>query len=411
MESILTSIKKLLGIAEDYTHFDADIIMHINTVLMDLNGLGVGPSTGFVIEDSTKTWIDFISNPKDLQAIKSYIYLRVKLLFDSSTLNSSTISSMERQIEKFEWLLTVAAENKNPDVISELKALIAEIESENVSLKEINAGLESVNQNLQNDVDMLTSDNNNLRAEKNELQVRVEELENASPSDEVVVELERVSGLWKWFEDSFVKPNYFNSICKSKEGITYVPALDLSAITDASSMFYDCNGMESIGDLDLSNATTLKLAFYDCDNLKTVGNLKTNSCTDFNSAFYYSKNLTEIGAFDTRNGTKFDYMFNNCRKLVSIPDLDFTNATSVTDMFDGCVALEEFGFVSDTIGASGVGFELEIPCSKLSSNSLLSLLNGCIYESPVTLLIDSSLFDKFTDEHWYIVSTKAINIS
>lgn len=111
MESILTSIKKLIGITEEYTQFDADIIMHINTVLMDLNGLGVGPTSGFFIEDDTSTWADFVSNPKDLQAIKSYMYLRVKLLFDSTTLSASVIASMERQIEKFEWLISVAAEN------------------------------------------------------------------------------------------------------------------------------------------------------------------------------------------------------------------------------------------------------------------------------------------------------------
>lgn len=111
MESILTSIKKLLGITEDYTHFDADIVMHINTVLMDLTNLDVGPSEGFIIEDSSSCWTDFVPDPEALQAIKSYMYLRVKLLFDPPSA-SYLIESMQRQIDKFEWLINVAAENK-----------------------------------------------------------------------------------------------------------------------------------------------------------------------------------------------------------------------------------------------------------------------------------------------------------
>lgn len=111
MESILTSIKKMLGIDEEYTHFDADIIMHINSVLMTLTQLGVGPSEGFAIEDDTSTWIDFI--PKittaQLHAVKSYIYMKVKLMFDPP-LSSSVIESMNRQIAELEWRLNVAVD-------------------------------------------------------------------------------------------------------------------------------------------------------------------------------------------------------------------------------------------------------------------------------------------------------------
>ena len=111
MESILTSIKKLLGIEEDYEHFDPEIIMHINTVLGDLNQLGVGPSEGFTIEDETATWMDFIpdSTPVKLDGVKSYIYMRVKLLFDPPS-SSSVLASYERQIEKLEWRLNFATE-------------------------------------------------------------------------------------------------------------------------------------------------------------------------------------------------------------------------------------------------------------------------------------------------------------
>lgn len=113
MESILTSIKKMLGIDEAYTHFDADIIMHINSVLMILTQLGVGPEEGFVIEDDTSTWINFIpeANAAQLHAVKTYIYMKVKLVFDPP-LSSAVIESMSRQIAEFEWRLNVAVDPK-----------------------------------------------------------------------------------------------------------------------------------------------------------------------------------------------------------------------------------------------------------------------------------------------------------
>ena len=111
MESILTSIKKLLGIAEEYEHFDEDIIMHINSVFMDLNQLGVGPTEGFRIEDDEACWTDYIDDNMLLQAVKSYMYLRVKILFDSSSMGSATLSAYERQIAQWEWRLNVAAES------------------------------------------------------------------------------------------------------------------------------------------------------------------------------------------------------------------------------------------------------------------------------------------------------------
>ena len=113
MESILTSIKKMLGIDEAYTHFDADIIMHINSVLMILTQLGVGPEEGFVIEDDTSTWINFIpeANAAQLHAVKTYIYMKVKLMFDPP-LSSAVIESMNRQIAEFEWRLNIAVDPK-----------------------------------------------------------------------------------------------------------------------------------------------------------------------------------------------------------------------------------------------------------------------------------------------------------
>lgn len=116
MESILTSIKKLLGIAEEYEHFDADIIMHINSVFGDLAQMGVGPSEGFAIQDEEAIWTDFIEDITLLQSVKSYMYLRVKILFDSASMGSATLSAYERQIQQWEWRLNVAAESKDSTI-------------------------------------------------------------------------------------------------------------------------------------------------------------------------------------------------------------------------------------------------------------------------------------------------------
>ena len=109
MESILTSIKKLLGISEDYTQFDNDLIMHINTVFLNLAQLGVGPEEGFSIQNENDAWSDFIDNNAQLQAVKSYMYLKVKLLFDPP-LSSSVIESMNRMIAELEFRLNVAVD-------------------------------------------------------------------------------------------------------------------------------------------------------------------------------------------------------------------------------------------------------------------------------------------------------------
>ena len=110
MESILTSIKKLLGITEEYDQFDPDIIMHINSVFMILTQLGIGPAEGFSIEDDTSVWSDFIQDTNKIEAVKSYIYLKVKLVFDPP-LSSAVIESMNRLINELEWRLNVAAES------------------------------------------------------------------------------------------------------------------------------------------------------------------------------------------------------------------------------------------------------------------------------------------------------------
>ena len=107
--SILTSIKKMLGVAEDYTEFDEDIVTHINSVFLNLTQLGVGPEEGFMIEDGTAVWEDFIDDSIKLQAVKTYMYLKVKLLFDPP-LSSSVTESFSRMIAELEWRLNVAVD-------------------------------------------------------------------------------------------------------------------------------------------------------------------------------------------------------------------------------------------------------------------------------------------------------------
>lgn len=109
MDSILTSIKKLLGITEEYEHFDADLIMHINSVFAVLTQLGVGPSEGFSIKDSSAIWEDFIPDLSNYESIKSYMHLKVKLLFDPPA-SSVVTESMNRLISEFEWRLNVTAD-------------------------------------------------------------------------------------------------------------------------------------------------------------------------------------------------------------------------------------------------------------------------------------------------------------
>lgn len=111
MESILTSIKKLLGIEEDYEQFDPDIIMHINTVFRLLKRMGVGPATGFRIEDSESVWSEFLDDDTEesLDDVKTYIYLKVKMIFDPPT-NSAHMEAIKENIKELEWTLHFEAD-------------------------------------------------------------------------------------------------------------------------------------------------------------------------------------------------------------------------------------------------------------------------------------------------------------
>jgi len=107
--SILVSIKKLLGIEEEYTHFDSDIIMHINFAFMNLNQLGVGETIGFKIEDDEAIWDDFIGERLDLEGVKTFIYLKVRLIFDPPQ-TGFLVDAIKEQIKELEWRLNVQVE-------------------------------------------------------------------------------------------------------------------------------------------------------------------------------------------------------------------------------------------------------------------------------------------------------------
>lgn len=111
--SILTSTKKLLGLGDDYTAFDPDVLTYINTAFAVAHQLGVGPTDGIVIEDSNTTWEDLELAPNLLNLLKSYVYLRVRMLFDPPT-TRFLIDAMEKQLEEYEHRLSMERENAIP---------------------------------------------------------------------------------------------------------------------------------------------------------------------------------------------------------------------------------------------------------------------------------------------------------
>ena len=110
MDSILISIKKLLGITAEYTHFDVDLIMHINSVFSILTQLGVGPSTGFSIHDEYAIWNDFMEADPRLEMVKTYVYQKVRLMFDPPDRNA-VAEAVKSNISELEFRLMVAADS------------------------------------------------------------------------------------------------------------------------------------------------------------------------------------------------------------------------------------------------------------------------------------------------------------
>ena len=110
MESILTSIKKLLNIGEDDEAFDMDIIMHINSALMVLTDIGLGPADGYAIVDDGNTWEEFLGEGVNYEAAKTYVYLKVKIIFDPPP-STAALEAMNNQAKEYEWRLNVRAES------------------------------------------------------------------------------------------------------------------------------------------------------------------------------------------------------------------------------------------------------------------------------------------------------------
>lgn len=120
-DSILASTKKILGISDEYTAFDLDIMTHINAVFFVVNQLGVGPTDVVVIEGSEDKWSD-ISDipPNQLSMLKTYMYMKVRMLFDPPA-TSFVIDAMNNQIKELEYRLSYAREDLIPvPVVSEV---------------------------------------------------------------------------------------------------------------------------------------------------------------------------------------------------------------------------------------------------------------------------------------------------
>jgi len=110
-DKILESVKKALGLSDDYDVFDADITMHINSVFSTLNQLGIGPQQGFMIEDDEVTWETFLGTDIRLNNVKTYTYLRVRLLFDPPT-SSFSLEAVKDQIKELEWRINAQREDE-----------------------------------------------------------------------------------------------------------------------------------------------------------------------------------------------------------------------------------------------------------------------------------------------------------
>jgi hypothetical protein len=125
MESILTTIKKMLGIEESFTNFDDELIVYINGVFTTLSQLGIG-APNYIITGKANTWTEFVKDAKNLEAVKTYIYLKTRLVFDPPA-SSTVITAIEKQISEIEWRLWQNAED--PKVNAEI-AKMAELTAE-----------------------------------------------------------------------------------------------------------------------------------------------------------------------------------------------------------------------------------------------------------------------------------------
>lgn len=125
-DSILNSTKKILGITAEDTNFDLDVLIHINSVFTTLEQLGIGPVGGYSITDANDTWDAFLGYDLRLNSVKTYVYLRVRMLFDPPT-TSFLMNAIQEQIRELEWRLNVQAERNAPTTVTSSDGTIWEL--------------------------------------------------------------------------------------------------------------------------------------------------------------------------------------------------------------------------------------------------------------------------------------------
>lgn len=108
-DSILETVKNLIGVASECADFDTNIMVHINSAIMTLRQIGIGPKNGFSVRDSSSTWTDYIDDINLYESVKDYIYLKVKIVFDPPT-SSYVLEAMKEQIKELEWRLQTEKE-------------------------------------------------------------------------------------------------------------------------------------------------------------------------------------------------------------------------------------------------------------------------------------------------------------
>lgn len=119
-DSILTSIKAALGLQDDYTAFDFEITMHINSAIATLSQLGVGSHIGYSITDKEQKWADLLLGAEKLNNARSYVFLRVKMLFDASSMTQHVVNAYLKMIDEEAWRLQVAADPMIPQLVPDI---------------------------------------------------------------------------------------------------------------------------------------------------------------------------------------------------------------------------------------------------------------------------------------------------
>lgn len=129
MDSILTSVKQLLGLSEAYTDYDNDIVLIINATFMTLTQLGVGPEVGFSITDKTALWTDFLNTSLKLEGVKLYVSLKTRLSFDPPS-SSFVLAALENQVKELEFRINIIVDND--EYVSEEELTTLDLEAEDV---------------------------------------------------------------------------------------------------------------------------------------------------------------------------------------------------------------------------------------------------------------------------------------